>query len=111
MVFIHFSKAERMEKSTSLMTVIVQVSNVLSPAILRIRPLNGTSIGATVDAGSAAAFTRNLAFWRVSLSTPTAPGNANSTSNRLGLAPPPVNLLLKSVIFLSGGGLLVDGLP
>ena len=39
-----------MVKSSSLITVTVQVSNVLSPATLRIRPLKGTSIGATLDA-------------------------------------------------------------
>jgi len=80
MTFIHFSKAERTTKSTSLITVIVHVSNVLSPAILSILPLNGTSTGATVDAGSAAALTKNLDFCKTSFSTATAFGNANSTS-------------------------------
>ena len=60
--FIHFSIAERITKSVSLITVIVHVSNVLSPATFKIRPLNGISTGAMVDAGSAAAFTRNLDF-------------------------------------------------
>ena len=86
----------------SLRTVIVQVSNVLSPAIFKIRPLNGTSIGAIVDAGNAAALTRNLDFCKTSLSIATALGNANSTSNRFGLAPPPDNLLLKSLIVRIG---------
>jgi hypothetical protein len=69
---------------------------------LSIRPLNGTSIGAIVDAGSAAALTKNLDFCKTSFSIATACGNANSTSKRFGLAPPPVNLLLKSLIFLKG---------
>ena len=37
-------------------------------------------------------------------STDTADGKASSTSKRFERAPPPVSLLLKSVIFLSGGG-------
>ena len=90
----------------SLSTVIDHVSNVLSPAIFRTLPLKGTSIGATLDAGSAADLTKNLALLRISFipSTATAAGKASSTSKRFERAPPPVYLLLKSVIFLSGGG-------
>ena len=57
--------------------MIVHVSNVLSPAILSILPRNGTSTGVTVDAGSAAALTKNLDFWRTSFSIATAVGNAS----------------------------------
>ena len=91
-----------MTKSVSLITVIVQVSNVLSPATFKIRPLNGISTGAIVEAGSAAALTKNLDFCKMSFAIATASGNANYTSKRFGLAPPPDNLLLKSLIFLSG---------
>ena len=55
MKFIHFSNAERIAKSTSLITVTVHVSKVLSPAIFNILPLKLTSIGVILDAGSAAA--------------------------------------------------------
>ena len=92
-----------MMKSVSLITVIVQVSNVLSPAILRILPLKLISIGVILEAGSAAAFTKNLDFSFTSLAMPRFSGKASSTSNRLGLAPPPTSLLLKPVIVLSGG--------
>jgi hypothetical protein len=90
-----------------LITVIVQVSNVLSPAILRVLPLKGTSIGAIVDAGRFAALTRKRALLRISFrpSTFTVLGKESSHSNRFERAPPPDSLLLKSVIFLSGGGL------
>ena len=44
------------------MTVTVHVSNVLSPAIFNILPLKLTSTGVMLDAGSAAAFTKNLDF-------------------------------------------------
>ena len=103
MTFIHFSKAERIAKSVSLITVIVQVSKVLSPAIFRILPLKLISIGVILEAGSAAALTKNLDLSFTSLSIDIESGKASSTSNRFGLAPPPVNLLLKSVIFLNGG--------
>ena len=65
------------------------------------------STGVILDAGKAAVFTKNLDFSlarRYQLQPHL--GNANSTSNRLGLAPPPVSLLLKSLIFLNGGMLL-----
>ena len=100
--FIHFSKAERIEKSVSLITVIVHVSNVLSPAIFKILPLKLTSIGVMFEAGKAAALTKNLALSFTSLSIAISSGKASSTSNRFGLAPPPTNLLLKSVIRLKG---------
>ena len=69
MVFIHFSNADLMENEVSLITVIVQVSNVLSPAIFRILPLKGISMLATVEAGKFAAFTRNLEFSITSFSS------------------------------------------
>ena len=56
-----------------------------------------------LDAGSAAAFTKNLDFSLTSLSIANCSGNAISTSNRLGLVPPPANLLLNPVMVLSGG--------
>ena len=94
-------------KSVSFIIVIVQVSNVRSPAIFKTLPLKGTSIGATLDAGRFAALTQNLALFKMSFkpSTFTAGGKASSHSNRFERAPPPLNLLLKSVIFLNGGGL------
>ena len=100
MRFIHFSNAERIEKSTSLRTVIVHVSNVLSPAILRILPLKLTSIGVMFDAGRAAAFIKNLDLSLTSLSIAVSSGKAISTSNRFGLAPPPASLLLNPVILI-----------
>ena len=86
-------------KSVSLMTVIVQVSKVLSPATFKIRPLKGISTGAIVEEGRAAALTKNLDFCKTSFSLTGATdvGNAKTTSKRLGLAPPPVNLDLKSL--------------
>ena len=51
----------------------------------------------------AAALTKNLALSFTSLSIAISSGKASSTSNRFGLAPPPTNLLLKSVIRLKGG--------
>ena len=104
MVFIHFSIADLIIKSVSLIIVIVQVSKVLSPATFKIRPLNGISTGAMVDEGRAAALTKNLDFCKTSFSLTgeTDVGNAKTTSNKLGLAPPPVNLDLKSLIFLNG---------
>jgi len=63
---------------------------------------DGISTGAIVEAGSAAALTKNLDFCKTSFAIATASGNANSTSKRFGLAPPPDNLLLKSLIFLKG---------
>ena len=51
------------------MIVTVQFSTVLSPATLKILPLNGTSIEETVDAGSCAALQRKL---KVSCSSPAA---------------------------------------
>ena len=72
--------------------MIVHGSNVLSPATFRILPLNGTSIDATTEAGTAAALQR---YEKVS-SVPKNPGI--STLNKLGRDPPPVSLDLKSLI-------------
>jgi len=105
MAFIHLSKAVLREKSTSLIIVIVQTSNVLSPAILRFLPLKGTSITPTVEAGRFAALIMNLdnsetlavLFVERFVEADTAKdGKANSHSNRFGLAAPPINLDLKS---------------
>jgi hypothetical protein len=88
----------------SLITVIVQVSKVRSPANFRVLPLNATSIGVTVEAGSAADLTKNLDLSRTLVSAAATSGKERTTSKRLLLAPPPDSLLLKSVIFLQGGG-------
>ena len=47
----HLSKAVLSVKSSSLSTVIVQSSKVLSPATLRVLPLNGTLTTGTDDPG------------------------------------------------------------
>ena len=47
-------------KSTSLITVTVQGSNVLSPAIFKFLPLKGIWIGVILEAGNCAALTKNL---------------------------------------------------
>ena len=96
----HASNAYLRPKFSSLMTVTVQVSTVLSPATLKMRPLKGTSICAMLEAGSAADLHIN---WKVSASHDflSASGNVvNSTSNRLGRAPPPINLDLNAERFL-----------
>ena len=93
-----------MAKSVSLITVIVQDSNVRSPANFRVLPLKATSNGVTVDPGSAAVLTKNLDLSRTLVSAGAASGKERTTSKRLLLAPPPDSLLLKSVIFLKGGG-------
>jgi hypothetical protein len=97
---IQASNDLRSLKSSSLITVTVQTSIDLSPATLNVLPLNGTSILAIVDAGKFAALQRYL---NVSASHPgIADGNVvNSTSNRLGLAPPPAKVLLNCEIVLS----------
>ena len=58
------------------------------------------------DAGRLAPLTRNLDLSRTTESGAAASGNVRITSKRLARAPPPVNLLLKSVIFLKEGGLI-----
>ena len=65
-VFIQFSNADLIEKSVSLITVTVQESNVLSPAILSTLPRKGTSICAMFDAGNLAPLTKNLDLSRTS---------------------------------------------
>jgi hypothetical protein len=76
------------------MIVTVQVSNVLSPATLKILPLKGTSIDAIFDAGSAADL-HNILKVGVLIFIP-AGGDGILTSNRLGRAPPPISADLKS---------------
>jgi hypothetical protein len=61
-------------------------------------------LGPIVDAGRAAVLIKNLDLSRTLLSVGAESGNDNTTSKRLARAPPPVSLLLKSVIFLKGGG-------
>src|SRR6056300_982358 len=93
MPFIQRSIASRIAKSVSLITVTVQVSNVRSPAIFNWRPRKGTEITFTVDAGSAAA----LHIKEVSSASPRAyAGKFIFTLKRLGRAPPPFSLDLKS---------------
>ena len=75
MVFIQFSIAERIAKSVSFRTVIVQVSKVRSPAIFNVRPRKGTSIGVMLDAGRAAALTKKRDFCSVSVSVGAERGN------------------------------------
>ena len=71
------------------MTVTDQTSIVLSPATLKIRPLNGTSMFAMVEAGSYAAL---HIYLKLVASQEIPPGSVvNSTSNKLGLAPPPTS--------------------
>ena len=48
------------------MIVIVQGSNVRSPAIFKFLPLKGTSIGAMFDAGNWADLTKNLLLSAIS---------------------------------------------
>lgn len=50
------------------MIVTVQLSKVLSPAIFKILPLNGTLTKPIVDAGRAAALTKNLILSKVFVS-------------------------------------------
>jgi hypothetical protein len=87
--------------------VIVHTSKVLSPAILRFLPLNGTSITPTVDAGKFAVLIINLesSLTDLVLSVTLSPtvvlevenvGKLISHSKRFGLAAPPINLALKS---------------
>jgi hypothetical protein len=57
-----------------------------------------------VDAGRAAALTKSLILSRVFVSVEADAGKDNTTSKRFARAPPPESLLLKSVIFLKGGG-------
>ena len=64
------------------MTVTVHVSKVLSPATFKIRPLNGTSICAILEAGNAAALHKKL---KVSSSHPvTKDGNVGIGTDNTG---------------------------
>ena len=74
--------------------VIVQLSNVRSPANFRVLPLKATSNGVTVDPGSAAVLTKNLDLSRTLLLTVATFGKDKDTSKRLLLAHPPDSLLL-----------------
>ena len=54
------------------MTVTVQVSKLLSPAIFNSLPLNGIAIGVIIDAGKLAPFTRKrilseTSFWSIAI--------------------------------------------
>ena len=82
----HNSIADLNLNSLSFMIVIVQGSNVLSPAIFNTLPLKGTSITPICELGRFAARTVNLPKFTRSESCIISLGNAKSTWNRLGLA-------------------------
>ena len=76
------------------MTVTVQVSKLLSPAIFNSLPLNGIEIGVIMDAGKLAPFTRKRILSETSFESIAMAGKLISTSKKLGRTPPPSSLLL-----------------